>query len=119
MNVIVSKSKIFGSVCVPPSKSVAHRLMIAAMLAGDRLDVKDGGKDMCATAQCLEVIRNAMCSKTENNQNAHGKMELPILNASESGSTLRFLLPIVCALGLECVITGEGRLKYRPLGELV
>ena len=136
MNVVVSKSKIFGSVCVPPSKSVAHRLMIAAMLAGDRLDVKDGGKDMLATAQCLDTIGQVMrveeCHVCDMRTGVCGMFgavysainvdkggEPPILNAGESGSTLRFLLPIVCALGLECIITGEGRLKDRPLGELV
>ena len=136
MNVVVSKSKIFGSVCVPPSKSVAHRLMIAAMLAGGRLDVKDGGKDMQATAQCLDIIGQAMrverCHVCDMRTGVCGMFgavygvinvdeggELPTLNAGESGSTLRFLLPIVCALGLECIITGEGRLKDRPLGELV
>ncbi|MDE5601026.1 MAG: 3-phosphoshikimate 1-carboxyvinyltransferase [Clostridia bacterium] len=136
MNVVVSKSEIFGSVCVPPSKSVAHRLMIAAMLAGGRLGVKDGGKDMQATAQCLDIIGQAMrveaCHVCDMRTGVCGMFgavygvinvdeggELPILNAGESGSTLRFLLPIVCALGLKCVITGEGRLKDRPLGELV
>lgn len=136
MNVVVRKSEIFGSVCVPPSKSVAHRLMIAAMLAGGRFDIKDGGKDIQATAGCLDIIRKAMrveechvCDMLTGVCGMFGAVysainvdegcELPVLKVGESGSTLRFLLPIVCALGLKCVITGDGRLKDRPLGELV
>lgn len=142
MNVTVCKSNICGSVCVPPSKSVAHRLMIAAALAGSSFAVKNGGKDILATAECLEIMSQRIKSfvdgkrggsRVEGRDISKGEELAPcnavrgdapqgerlILNAGESGSTLRFLLPIVCALGLNAEITGEGRLKDRPLDGLI
>ncbi len=127
MNVKINKSELRGRVCVPLSKSVAHRLMIAAALAGAKDLCVSGGDDIAATARCLktisESVRRANClSRTEcgacadTEQNTNG---LPHINAGESGSTLRFLLPIVCALGLNCVFEGAGRLAQRPLGGLI
>ncbi len=143
MNVRVKKSEICGSVEIPPSKSVAHRMMIAAALSGSFMTVGDGGKDVAATEGCLKVMSPAIerfrsafydgGAREEDLISAHGDYAtlnadsedgikagaLPVLNAGESGSTLRFLLPVACALGFECVITGEGRLKDRPLSGLV
>lgn len=105
MEVEIAKSQICGSVTVPPSKSVAHRLMICAALAGNKLNVENCGKDVEATARCLAAL--------------FGDESIPVLNAGESGSTLRFLLPIVCALGKEALFVGEGRLKDRPIEGLI
>lgn len=110
MDVKIKKSTVKGSVRAVPSKSVAHRLMIAAALSGRTLSVENGGKDIRATFLCLQKIAPHI--------NASIKGEIA-LNAFESGSTLRFLLPLVCALGIECTIDGEGRLKDRPLGGLI
>ena len=132
MDVILSKSEIRGEAIIPPSKSVAHRKMICAALAGCTLTVS-GGKDMEATSRCLSAmlphIKKYVALSDRNrfkSDNLDCKCEIlaegncaPILNAGESGSTLRFLLPVACALGAEFVFEGEGRLKDRPLGELV
>lgn len=106
MNVKIQKSDICGSVQIPPSKSVAHRMMIAAALARSHIDVLNGGRDVEATAHCLKSL-------------ADNLDDCPVLNAGESGSTLRFLLPVACALGRKLVFTGEGRLKDRPLDGLI
>jgi len=135
MNVRVKKSRICGSVEIPPSKSVAHRMMIAAALSGNFMTLENGGKDTAATESCLKIMsakigayRRGLCgggsgeATCENGSNcgackssAEDVCALPLLNAGESGSTLRFLLPVACALGFECVITVEGRLKDRPI----
>ena len=106
MNVKIQKSEKCESVQIPPSKSVAHRMMIAAALAHSHIDVLNGGRDVEATARCLKAL-------------ADNLDDCPVLNAGESGSTLRFLLPVACALGRKLVFTGEGRLKDRPLDGLI
>ena len=117
MDVALSKSEITGEVIIPPSKSVAHRKMICAALSGCPLRI-EGGKDMEATSRCLNALKpfiNRFLGLSEVDE----AIDVPVLNAGESGSTLRFLLPIACALGAECVFDGEGRLKDRPLGGLI
>lgn len=130
MDVILSKSEIRGEAIIPPSKSVAHRKMICAALAGCTLTVS-GGKDMEATSRCLSVMLpfikqcvglsdcNAQYESSDCGAIILDKHCIPVLNAGESGSTLRFLLPVACALGAEFIFEGEGRLKDRPLGGLV
>lgn len=83
-----------------PSKSMAHRLMICAFLAGADGSVQCASlsRDMEATKACLEGLRTSH-----------------ILPCGESGSTLRFLLPVAAALGLSCDFLLEGRLPQRPL----
>lgn len=111
MDLKVSKTEICGEVQIPPSKSVAHRKMIGAALAGCTLDMSEGGKDMLATARCLKDLAPYINGQSVNEN-------IPVLNAGESGSTLRFLLPVACALGATVIFDGEGRLKDRPLSGL-
>ncbi len=96
-----------GVVDAPPSKSQLHRLMIAAWLAGasDEAVVIPGtpSADMIATRRCLNALRD----------------EAPLLDCGESGSTVRFLLPLASALGLRAEFTGSGRLPERPLDDLL
>lgn len=116
MDIVLSKSEISGEVKIPPSKSVAHRVMIAEALAGNSLFVEGGGKDISATANCLFALKNAI----ENFRRGGEKSDETVrLNAGESGSTLRFLLPVACAVGANAIFDGEGRLKDRPLCGLV
>ncbi|MDD7267316.1 MAG: 3-phosphoshikimate 1-carboxyvinyltransferase [Lachnospiraceae bacterium] len=83
------------------SKSMGHRLLIAAMLSGVEIRVKNTSEDILATRDCLQ----ALCS-------VQSKKEL---HCRESGSTLRFLLPVAAALGKQVVFVMEGRLSDRPL----
>ncbi len=107
-DVVVKGSRICGAVEAPASKSLAHRVMIAAYLAGESFEA-EGGADVEATKRCLASLRLAR---------EYGG-DHPLLDAGESGSTLRFLLPVVCAQGCTATFMGEGRLKDRPIDGLL
>lgn len=109
MDVKLEKSEILGEVIVPPSKSQAHRVMIASFLAGENFDFGLLGDDVVATKNCLANLKRLF----------DGETDVAVLDAGESGSTLRFLLPIVCALDVNAEIIGHGRLPERPIGELL
>ncbi len=109
MDIILEKSKIEGRVIIPPSKSQAHRVMIASFLSGVDYDYGLQGDDVNATKDCLDNLKKLF----------NGEIEFAHLNAKESGSTLRFLLPIICALDVNAEIVGEGRLPERPISELL
>ncbi len=106
-DILVKRSRICGRARVPASKSLAHRVMIAAYLAGGSVEV-EGGDDIEATKSCLEQLRVSRQKGVE-----------AILDVGESGSTLRFLLPIVCAQGGDALIFCKGRLKDRPIEGLL
>ena len=109
MNIRVEKSKVVGRAQIPPSKSQAHRVMIASFLAGENFDFGLLGDDAIATKNCLEELARLFAGETHT---AH-------IDAGESGSTLRFLLPILCVLDVNAEVTGRGRLPDRPIGELI
>ena len=109
MNVKLEKSEILGEVIIPPSKSQAHRVMIASFLAGADFDFGLLGEDVSATKNCLASLKRLF----------DGEIDVAELDAGESGSTLRFLLPIVCALGVNAEFVGHGRLPERPIVELL
>jgi 3-phosphoshikimate 1-carboxyvinyltransferase len=103
-----SPSVLRGRVRVPVSKSAAHRAMIAAFLAGaaDPLPEQETvSEDLAATRSALSALKASMHSGGK----AH-------IDCGESGSTLRFLIPVAAALGIPAVFTGRGRLPERPLG---
>ena len=111
-----------GELRAIPSKSQAHRLLICAALA-DRpttLDCSTLNQDIQATANCLMAL-GAGLEYRQGTFRVTPIRELPRgieLNCGESGSTLRFLLPIVCALGAEGRFLLRGRLPDRPLSPL-
>lgn len=114
----VSRSDYFGDVAAVPSKSQAHRLLIAAALKKGRTVVRGVGDsdDVNATIRCLNAL-GASIDKVRDDAVVFGigKVRVGgILDAGESGSTLRFLLPISAAFGAECSFTGQGRLLQRP-----
>lgn len=110
-----------GEIPAVSSKSHAHRLLISSALSRNKstVEINNVSDDISATIRCLE----AMGAEIERIGNLFhispikGKKN-PVLNCGESGSTLRFLLPVACALGLEPTFTGEGRLPERPLSPL-
>ena len=122
MNRIVLPGARSGSVTVPASKSQAHRLLICAALGVRETLIRCDGisDDIAATVRCL----NALGANIE--ETAEGLRVLPrtapteeaVLPCGESGSTLRFLLPILGALGQTGVFRMEGRLPQRPLEPL-
>ena len=105
-----------GSVKIPCSKSQAHRLLICAALGRETVTVECDGlsKDILATAACLAAL-GAEISEAESGALRvtpirHAPEGLCRLPCGESGSTLRFLLPVVGMLGCEAVFLREGRL---------
>jgi 3-phosphoshikimate 1-carboxyvinyltransferase len=77
-------------------------------------------KDIEATAECLQTL-GAKIQRTDNGYYVIPATDIPAgvyLNCRESGSTLRFLLPVIGALGVQATIKMEGRLPRRPLAPL-
>ncbi|MBE6830947.1 MAG: 3-phosphoshikimate 1-carboxyvinyltransferase [Ruminococcaceae bacterium] len=103
-NVTISPSVLSGSILVPPSKSAAHRAAICSALAGGAplFDGEAISNDITATCRAMRAI----CGGGD-----------PVrIDCGESGSTLRFLIPVAAALGLNAEFTGSGRLPERPIG---
>lgn len=122
MNVKITPSKLYGSIQAPPSKSFAHRLMIAACFSGGRRKVLSVGesKDVYATANALRSL-GADC-KIENGDFYTEGFNLKkgcTVDCGESGSTLRFLIPVAAALGADAHFTGTEKLLSRPCGALL
>ncbi len=119
MNVQIFPASLHGKVCAPPSKSIAHRALICAALARGKSTVSpvDLSKDMEATIGALKAMGASIIRK-ENEVTVTGIDTPPRqtkIDCMESGSTLRFLIPIAAAKGMSCRFVGSGRLPERPL----
>lgn len=122
MDITLQPSKLAGTVTAPSSKSMAHRLMICAAFAHGPtvLHCPDTNQDIEATAECLRAL-GADIRRTETQYIVTPAASIPPqarMNCRESASTLRFLLPVIGALGVEATIVMEGRLSQRPLSPL-
>lgn len=121
----LKKSKLQGCIQAIPSKSHVHRLLIAAALYGQETIIHFGANpsaDIIATIDCLKALNaniafenGSIYIKKESISKAGSKVDL---YCNESGSTLRFMLPVVCALGLNSAFHPKGRLPQRPLSPL-
>ena len=122
MDITITPHKLQGTVAAIPSKSQAHRMLICAAFS-DRetyLFCPETNQDIEATAGCLRAL-GADIRPTESGYVVHPVKTLPkkaVLPCGESGSTLRFLLPVVGALGVDGTFSLEGRLPQRPLSPL-
>lgn len=119
----VSPAKLKGTINAIPSKSFAHRLLILASLAEGKTTLigQSTGVDTDATVGVLNAL-GANITLTNKGYEVipiKNNDSIPTLNVRESGSTLRFLLPLVAVLGKNCKIIGEGRLGLRPNKELL
>ncbi|MBE6696525.1 MAG: 3-phosphoshikimate 1-carboxyvinyltransferase [Ruminococcaceae bacterium] len=120
MKIRIEKGKAEGRITAPPSKSMAHRLLIAAALAEGKSTVR--GISMCedvlATVDCLRALgaRIELCGEdaTVYGMNARNSSPKEKLFCRESGSTLRFLIPIAMLSDAECVFCGSEGLMRRP-----
>ncbi|MGM9521082.1 MAG: 3-phosphoshikimate 1-carboxyvinyltransferase [Oscillospiraceae bacterium] len=123
MDIRISPSRLSGTVKAVASKSDAHRLLICAALSdkATRVVIAERSADIDATAACLTAMgadisyRDGafyVCPITAVGAN-------PLIDCNESGSTLRFLLPVAAALCDKSSFTGSGKLPQRPIGELV
>ena len=146
MNVTIYPSELSGAVRVPPSKSMAHRALIAAALSDGLTLLHLGGDalndDIAATIDALGALgalidfdpRKGLLAVRpiegapglmrpltglEQRATAHADYGQTLaVDCGESGSTLRFLLPVACALGARARFEGRGRLPRRPNGAL-
>lgn len=116
----IEKSKAEGTVTVPTSKSVAHRLLIAAALCQgeSRIDGITPCEDVLATIDCLRAF-GVKIEYKDNSATVCGidftkAKPSEALNCRESGSTLRFLIPLAMLSGNEVVFIGSERLMDRP-----
>jgi 3-phosphoshikimate 1-carboxyvinyltransferase len=123
MEITVSPGTYHGTVTVPPSKSAAHRAIIAAALANGRSVIGnvDLSSDILATigaCRSLGCDINIEASECYNTLTVDGGLSLSgetAIDCAESGSTLRFFIPVACTLSGTKTFTGHGRLPYRPV----
>ena len=126
MDIQITPRHLSGTVTPPPSKSMAHRLLIAAALGSGISTVRGVAmsQDVEATLRCLTALGGHWRETTPGTLEITGiggrrstpGTALPHLDCGESGSTLRFFLPIALAVAGGGVFTGQGRLMARPQG---
>ena len=122
MDITIQPGSLCGSITAIPSKSQAHRLLICAAFADGptTLICPDTNEDIEATKDCLNAL-GAQIKRTSDGYTVTPVASLcdaPLLNCRESGSTLRFLLPIAGALGVNATFLMARRLPQRPLSPL-
>lgn len=128
MNAVkLEPSKLKGNITIPPSKSISHRAVICAALAEGcstieniilSEDIKvtlDGMKSMGATVQVCADETNAGTHTLRIQGSPQQQTSARTIDCGESGSTLRFLIPLACRTGEEMTFTGKGKLVERPL----
>ena len=119
MVVTIVPKKLKGEVTVPPSKSVAHRLVIAAALSKgtSRVSNLSFSKDITATINAMRALgaQIDIDGDTAVIKGIEKAPEKAVIDCCESGSTLRFLIPVACALGVETTFSGQGKLPQRPI----
>ncbi len=120
MDVIIQKSTAYGRVKAPPSKSMAHRYLICGALS-KKSEIKgiSFSKDIEATLNCLRGL-GADIQINDNSVLIGGldfSNSLPVesLFCNESGSTLRFLIPIALLFNKKITFSGTNRLFERSL----
>lgn len=126
MDVKIFPARLNGTVNAIPSKSQAHRALICTALADKptRVECNGESEDILATAACLsalgaEIERESGAYVVRPlNRGREGNDGIATLPCGESGSTFRFMLPIVGALGRKVSFTPKGRLPERPLSPL-
>ncbi len=122
MDITITPKKLSGTVAAIPSKSQAHRLLICAAFADapTELICPDTNRDIEATAGCLRAL-GAQIQRISQGYTVTPIKSVPqaaTLSCQDSGSTLRFLLPVAGALGVDATFRMEGRLPQRPLSPL-
>ena len=122
MDITIQPGRLQGILSAIPSKSQAHRYLICAAFSDNEttLICPETNRDIEATAQCLGSL-GANIKRTDDGYHITSIRKLPetaVLPCGESGSTLRFMLPVVGALGVDAVFQMEGRLPQRPLSPL-
>lgn len=120
--VVISPKTLNGSVVVPPSKSAAHRAILCAALTNGTSHIKNiaESEDIKATISAVRAL-GAEVFKNDDEIIVNGAKTNELSGAeifcNESGSTLRFIIPIALALGGDFTVSGKERLMQRPLDD--
>ena len=120
MKAIFKPCKLKGNINAPPSKSMAHRYLIGAALSKGTSVISgiDYSEDILATIDCLNALGAEIhIEKDTVTVNSEHFMTTTsnVLNCRESGSTLRFFIPLALCVGKEITLQGSARLFQRPL----
>lgn len=112
--------KLKGVISAPPSKSMAHRYLIGAALSNEICCITgvDFSEDILASIDCLKALGAKIDVQNDEvtvNPENFMKAENPVLECRESGSTLRFFIPLALCLGKKVTLKGSKRLFERPL----
>lgn len=123
MKVNILPSKTSGEVSAPPSKSFAHRYLIGSVLSRGKCVIKNiaDSDDISATLSCIEQLGGSV-TKDGNNVTVipteKSQIENAVFDCKESGSTLRFFIPVVLSTGAKnCTFSGSERLLARGIKE--
>lgn len=121
MNVKIESGIARGTVAAPPSKSMAHRILIAAALSDGVSKIRNVSEcdDVSATLDCLRALGIATVADGQDitvyGKDVRRAAPCGELECRESGSTLRFMLPVAAMCGEEVSFCGAGRLMERPM----
>lgn len=120
MRAVFKPGKLCGKIDAPPSKSMAHRYLLGAALSGEDcvLEGMEYSEDILATIDCLRALGAKIVKDGERVEVSTANVSAEdglLLNCRESGSTLRFLIPLVLCLGKRVTLCGSKRLFERPL----
>ena len=121
-NLIVKKASLNGEIIAPSSKSVAHRMIIASAISGAKVQVFGNlnSKDIQATLDCMQVV-GARVKAIDGGVDIDATCVVPkgnVFDVNESGSTMRFLLPILPIYLNSFSLKGQGRIGGRPIKSL-
>ncbi len=122
MDIRITPGLLEGTVTPPPSKSIAHRAILAAALTSETSTIQNItlSQDIEATLRCVSALGGAWKQEGDTLHvsglwhREWDTAELPHLDCGESGSTLRFMIPIALTLNNGGVFTGRGRRMERP-----
>ena len=120
MNVLLKKGVLKGIISAPPSKSYSHRYLIASLLSNDKCEVSSlfFSDDIKATLSCVESFGGKyeiLDDKVIIYGNNNNYINNPVFNCNESGSTLRFLIPIALSKYDNVTFVGTERLISRGI----
>ncbi len=121
MELCISPRSLSGTIGAIASKSQAHRLLICAALSGEAHKVlcRETSQDIDATARCLTAMGHVVRREADGFSVSLGERDkVAWADCGESGSTLRFLLPVAGAKGISTRFLLSGRLPKRPLSPL-
>lgn len=119
-HVIINPNKLKGELTIPPSKSMSHRAVICAGLSEGFSNISNimFSQDIDATCDAMRSL-GVNVERNDDSLKIQGTSEIkvvnPTINCFESGSTIRFLIPIAATSGQQVTFEGKGKLVERPL----